>query len=467
MRLPPFATEFLRGALAGDTFKALLCCGRKNAKSAICAVLALGYLAGPLRVEGWKGAIASLNRTKAGLLLRQCEAIAQASKLEGLEFRRVPYPGRIVGPHGELTILSADRGAGHAESLDLVLVDETGLMMGRDREMLASLVSSTSAKDGRVIHLSIRGDGPFVPELLQDAAVFRMVYAAPDRCEVGDRAAWRAANPGLGSIKSLAYMERESRAAAAVPANERAFRAHDLNQAVSPSRELICSQSDWAACVRAEGDLPPRSGPCAVGFDAGQSASMTAAVAYWPATGRLEAWCGLPATPDLMRRGHDDAVGDLYVRMEARGDLKLYGGRVTPVGSFLADVSARLEGEHVIAFGADRVREKECLQACEAAGVRWPWHRRGTGAAKHADGSHDIRAFQRQVLSARLATRDNLALEHAVCESDIRYDGAGNPALDKARQASRIDALQAGVIAVGLGVALAGRRRSRAYLGRT
>ena len=165
-------------------------------------MLALGYLAGPLRVEGWKGAVASLNRTKAGLLLRQCEAIAQASKLEGLEFRRVPYPGRIVGPHGELTILSADRGAGHAESLDLVLCDETGLMFERDREMLASLVSSTSAKDGRVIHLSIRGDGPFVPELLQDADVFRMVYAAPDRCEVNDRAAWRAANPGLGTIKS-------------------------------------------------------------------------------------------------------------------------------------------------------------------------------------------------------------------------------------------------------------------------
>ena len=35
MTLPPWAVEFLRGALAAPGHKALLCCGRKNAKSAI------------------------------------------------------------------------------------------------------------------------------------------------------------------------------------------------------------------------------------------------------------------------------------------------------------------------------------------------------------------------------------------------------------------------------------------------
>ena len=47
MTLPPWAVEFLRGALAAPGHKALLCCGRKNAKSAITAVLMLGYLVGP------------------------------------------------------------------------------------------------------------------------------------------------------------------------------------------------------------------------------------------------------------------------------------------------------------------------------------------------------------------------------------------------------------------------------------
>ena len=93
MGLPPGAVEFLRGALAAPGHKALLCCGRKNAKSAICAVLALGYLVGPLRVAGWRGAVASLNRTKAGLLMRQCESIATASGLRGAGVPEDPVSG--------------------------------------------------------------------------------------------------------------------------------------------------------------------------------------------------------------------------------------------------------------------------------------------------------------------------------------------------------------------------------------
>ena len=451
MRLPPWAVEFIRGALAAPGHKAALVCARKNAKSAICAVLALGYLVGPLRTAGWRGAVASLNRTKAALLMRQCEAIALASGLAGLEFRRSPYPGHIRGPEGELVILSADRGAGHAESLDLVLCDETGLMSERDREMLASLVSSTSAKNGRIIHLSIRGDGPFIPELLSDVAVFRTVYAAPDGCALDDRSAWRAANPGLGSIKPLAYMVREAAAAAAVPANANMFRAHDLNLAVDPSREMICTQADWRACEVPEDELPPRKGGCTVGFDAGSSSSMTAAAAFWPASGRLEVYCGFPSVPGLEARGQADFVGDLYVRMEQAGHVKVYGGRVTPLGSFLADLGARLDGVTVTAFGADRHRKEDVLQGLESAGLRWRWVARGTGASAVADGSHDVRSFQKAVLSGKLKTAPNLAAEYAVMESDMRYDVAGNPALDKAGARSRIDAMQAAVIAVGLG----------------
>ena len=38
----------------------------------------------------------------------------------------------------------------------------------------------------------------------------------------------------------------------------------------------------------------------------------------------------------------------------------------------------------------------------------------------------------------------------ALRDSEIRYDGSGNPALEKGRQRGRIDACSAAVIAVGL-----------------
>ena len=50
-----------------------------------------------------------------------------------------------------------------------------------------------------------------------------------------------------------------------------------------------------------------------------------------------------------------------------------------------------------------------------------------------------------------------MILSGKLAESSIRYDSAGNPALDKARARSRIDALQAAVIAACLGEMVAAR----------
>ena len=82
--------------------------------------------------------------------------------------------------------------------------------------------------------------------------------------------------------------------------------------------------------------------------------------------------------------------------------------------------------------------------------MRWPIEWRGTGAHAHADGSHDVRAFQRWVLSGRLRVRQSLVMRAAVAGSVLRFDGAGNPAICKVKQNARIDVLSAGVIACGL-----------------
>ena len=271
MALPAFASAWLGGAL-GDHRTALLSTARKNAKSAICAVLALGMLAGPLRVRGARIAIASLNAAKAGELKIQIEGIAGASGIDGLTFRRSRLPS-VESVHGvSLDVLAADRGSGHASGYDMVLIDETGLMRERDREYLTGLASSVSARDGRVLHISVLGDGPFVPELRERPDVHSTVYEpAGDVADLMDRAAWAAANPGLGSIKSARYMSDTARAAIAVPSGSPGFRTYDLNQPTSARSQTICSPLDWQACEVAE--LPDRAGPCVIGLDIGGSAS--------------------------------------------------------------------------------------------------------------------------------------------------------------------------------------------------
>ena len=155
MALPDFAIDWL--AASWDAHESALSTARKNAKSAIAAVLALGYLIGPLRRPGWRGAIASVTKEKAGELRKQVAAIAEASHLD-VRIRRSPYPGVIESSTGSLDTLSADRLSGHASGYDLVIVDETGLFPLRARDLLAGLRSSVSARAGKVRHISIRGD---------------------------------------------------------------------------------------------------------------------------------------------------------------------------------------------------------------------------------------------------------------------------------------------------------------------
>ena len=188
-----------------------------------------------LRRPGWRGAVASLDKGKAAELRRQVAEIAEASGLD-VKVRRSPYPGVIESETGSLDTLSADKNAGHASGYDLVIVDETGLFPLRARELLAGLRSSVSARNGQIRHISIRGDSPFCSRRFwRIRAVVSHVHASPDNCAIDDEAAWHAANPGLGTIKSLAYMRAEVERVAGVASDEPSFRAYDLNLALSQS----------------------------------------------------------------------------------------------------------------------------------------------------------------------------------------------------------------------------------------
>ena len=416
---------------------------RKNGKSAICAVLCLGYLVGPLRTDGWRGAVASVSKEKAGELRGQMALIAEASKLD-VVIRSSPYPGKIISSTGTLETLASERTAGHSSSFDLVVVDETGLMPERSRELLAGLRSSVSAKGGRIMHISVRGDSPLFVEVLDNPAVTTRVYAAAPGCALDDREAWAAANPGLGSIKQTSYLEAEVERVEGAPGDEPSFRAYDLNEALSPTREMILSPDDLRACF--VDDLPPRTGDAYLGFDFGESVSATTATCVWPATGRVEYWMAFGAVPALADRQRRDNAP--YVLMEARGELRTYPGRSIRVDAFLTDVQRDLAGVRVVSAAADGYKDAEVRDFLDRASLRWPISFRRVGAGK--DGGADVRSFQRLVIERKLAMTESLALATAISKSTLRRDANGNPELDKANSRGRIDLLSSTVIACGL-----------------
>ena len=200
--------------------------------------------------------MASISKEKAGELRGQIEAIATSSGLKQLRFRRRSAPAITSEHGGSVDILSADNNAGAAGSYDLAICDELGLLSERNRPLVNSMRSSVSAKGGKFLSLSVAGDGPFIPEILERKGAAGLAlhhYHAPEGCELADEAAWDAANPGLAcGIKSRDYMRSEAARVAVTRSDEASFRSLDLNQPGNPGSEMILSLAEWQACVVAE-----------------------------------------------------------------------------------------------------------------------------------------------------------------------------------------------------------------------
>ena len=447
--IPKYGAAFLADVYDPETLEALLCLARKNAKSAIVAVMLLAHLAadGPLRRRGWRAGVVSVSKLKAGELKLQAQQIAEASGLRGLHFRRSPAPGRIESAWGAVDILSSESDAGAASGFDLAIVDELGLLSERDRALVNGMRSSVSARRGRFVALTVHGDGPFVPEILArrgDPALAIHMFQADPEAAIDDEAQWRKANPGLGTIKSVEYMRNESRRVAVTVSDAPSFKALDMNLPQSPTREMLCDPADLSACFVDE--LPEKRGPVFVGCDIGEATSGTAWAAIWPVTGRVELRLAFGDTPKLEDRAKHDAAP--YLQMRDAGELVTYPGRVTPVRAFLADLVTAMAGERVTALAADGYKDSESLDFFERAKIRWPVEFRRVGAGK--DGGRDVRAAQRLILTARLRMRRSVALISAVTNASIRRDENGNPGLRKAGARGRIDQLSALVIACGL-----------------
>ena len=452
MILPDYMVRYLTGALGSR--ESLLCVARKNAKSSGLALLSLGYLCGPLRVAGWRGAVVSLNQDKSREFLRLAVDLARANSLP-----LKPYTKRLANPDtgADLECLLSTADMGHSSDYDAVFLDELGLYPEACRPLIQELYSSITARDGRIFCISIRGDNPVLEEILQRKEkpdTYVQLHAAAADCSILDARAWHQANPGLDAgIKSLDAIRFAAESAAVTPSDIAYFRVHELNQRIRPDAGVLVTLDDWQKC---ETDTPPEPvGPAYLGLDLGAVSSLTAATVYWPETGLLRTWGCFPAVPDLEARGQSDGVGSLYYDFQHEGSLRLFGDRIPNYGEFMAWVLDELGGVDLRGIAYDRFLKPEIELILDDLRLYCPRFPRGTGASVLADGSHDCRAFQRAVLTGKVSVRPLKIWRASLRFAVLRHDPAGNPALDKSKRKGRINSVSTGVLAVGVS-ALAG-----------
>lgn len=475
LRLAEYQRDFVRGALAKDTAVACLSIGRGNAKTALAAGLALGHLLGEIAPQPHREIIfAARNRDQAkhafdfltGFIdglpadVRGQFTIRRGSKLEveteahgGGIARVIAADGKsILGGAPTLAILD-ERAAWESDRGDAL---EDGILSGLGKSDGRALIISTSAPDDSNTFSRWLDEPP--------PGTFIQEHRPPPGLPADDLDSLLLANPGAlqGIGATPEWLVAQARRAIARGGSAlSSFRNLNRNERVaSDNRSVLVSVDEWLAAEVSPDGLPPRDGPVILGIDLGGSRSMSAAALYWPQTGRLEALGAFPATPSLADRGAADGVAGRYVEMSRRGELKAMGDTTVPVGRFLGDVIAQLDGQPPAAIVGDRFRHAEFLEALRAAGldrVTTVW--RGMG---WRDGSEDVERFRRALFEGRVRAAPSLLLRSAFADAITLTDPAGNHKLAKGRSTGRIDAAAAAVLAVAEGQRIAARPAPRA-----
>ena len=431
---------------------------RKNGKTATVAAMVIADSVRSFRST----VIASIRIQNALATFSAIVNMATASGIRVSGPVNNSRPSMKLGPHRSTVVVeSLDSPAiGHSAGYDIVVVDELGITPIKHAERIDALESATAARDGVMWITTIEGASPLwtawrnrVESLTEWVQPDEVLQQGVEGIRIDDPDIIRRVSPGLGRVVSLEWLLRSSRGAiksdASVPGSSARWAAQHLQipyGLAGSGHALLPIVSD----VELRGvlqDLPPAKGPWYGGIDLGGSWSLSALAAYWPQSGRLECKYLVPEIPDLMARGRRDGDVNRYLSAASTGRLLVFGKRHPAVSELL---SAADSWGDPVAVGVDRYRRAEAIDLRSG----WPWRWRGTGAGARADGSSDVRAFQRAVRRREIAIDPEDALMiGAVAASELRHDGAGNPALAKHQATSRIDPLSAAVIAVGLAAA--------------
>lgn len=466
LKLADFQRKFIKGALGREVMIGVLSIGRGNAKTALAAGLALAELVGTLEevpqpkreiliaarnrdqartaFQFILGYIAGLPDTDQGLF-----TIRRGSKLE-VEFagnggglvRVIAADGKsVLGGAPTLAILD-ERAAWEPAKGDAL---ENAILSGMGKRDGRALILSTSAPDAANTFSRWLDDPP--------PGTYVQEHRPPPGLPADDLESLLIANPGAaeGIGATPEWLVAQARRAIARGGSAlSSFRNLNRNERVSSEdRSVLVTTDEWLAAEVAPADLPERAGPCVLGVDLGGSRSMSAAAAYWPDTGRLEALATFPASPSLADRGASDAVGDRYVQMESRGELSVMGDATVPPGPWLASLMKHLDGIPPDCIVGDRFRHAEFSEAMSAAGLtRVPFIWRGFG---WKDGSEDIERFRRALFDGDVKVAPSMLLRSAFADAITLVDPAGNHKLAKARSLGRIDAAAAAVLAVAQG----------------
>jgi phage terminase large subunit-like protein len=276
--------------------------------------------------------------------------------------------------------------------------------------------------------------------------VYTQVHTAPEGCEVDDRKAWKAANPGLGHFLSEADIADAAAMAKRMPSFEPAFRLLNLNQRVDAESRVI-NPADWEANGIPFDPLELEGKRCFGGLDLGSTSDLTAFALWFPDEGKLLVWHFVPKDR-VAERVEKDRVP--YDQWAAAGHIITPNGRATDhlaIVKVLAEVRQAYDVQE-IAF--DKWRIEGLLKLMNDEGITLPMVPFQQGFVSMGPA---VDAFETALFSGMLQHNNNPVLTWQASNLVVEMDAAANRKPAKNKSSDKVDGLVATIMACGLAAA--------------
>jgi len=421
-------------------------------------MLALAHLVGPEAELNGQIVSAAADNQQAAIVFREMKRMieADADLSDRITIRDFNREMEDVETGSTYHALSSDVATKHGLNPSMVIYDE--LAQAPDRELFDVLETSMGARAAPLFWIiSTQSSDPLSimtevvdyakdveAGVIEDDRFAGFIFEVPADADPFDESLWHLANPALGDFRSLDELRSYAAKAKRLPGRLAKMRNLYLNQRVDATASLV-SGADWMACA---GKVDPEEllgKRCFGGLDLSATRDVTALMLYFPDSGAVLTYAWVPGDTLADREAAERGIP--YTFWRDQGVIEAPAGRIVDKMAVAIRAAEIAERYDLVAIAFDRWKIEEFTSACEKEGIELPLHKWGQG---YADMSPALDAFEDLVISGKLRHGGNPILPAHVAAAAVDTDPAGNRKLNKRKARSRIDCLQALVMACGI-----------------
>jgi len=353
----------------------------------------------------------------------------------------------------EYKALAKDGATNMGGSPSLLILDETGQVVGANDDFISAVITSQGAHEAPlrlVISTQAANDSDLLSIWIDDALTGKdpqticHLYAAPQDADVLDEKAWHAANPALGKFRNLGDMQKMANDASRMPSFENSFRNLYLNQRISVNSPFI-SRNAWLSCAD---EVCPIEECEEIfgGLDLSGKTDLTSLVLYGLKGGLWNAYpyFWTPAIGLLERSKRDRTPYDVWKSMGLLSTTPSATVDYDFVAKEIADITS---GLNVIAIAYDRWRIDLLKKELDELGISLPLVEFGQGFKQMSPA---LEAIESHILNKTLRHGGHPVLTMCANNAMVTRNPAGDRKLEKMKTSGRIDGMVALAMAAGI-----------------